>query len=269
MRVADPAQGRVRIVLTAVVACILGLTYLQVKDTQGTVMDRQAVIFGCLVFLTMNTMITTAIIFPLEKAFIFREYHNGTYRLFAWYSANLLASLLMQLLYSTVYVIVLYFLVGLRPGASHFLTYWGVCSLMGSIGVVLGTLLGIMLPAVHMVTAVVPPAIMPQLIFSGFMVRPANIPIYFKWLYYVSFFQYSFRILLTDQFKGFEFDNCNFGEFCPLGFGIQQGDVWIEGNLGYSLTDDAIRQCWFILLGMVVGFVVLGYWVTKLKAASG
>lgn len=270
MRVRDPAQCRVRLILSVAVGLLLGLTYLGIKDVQSSLTDRQSVIFATLTFLTMNTMMTTAIIFPLEKAFIFREYHNGAYRLLAWYSANMTASLIMQACYTAVYCTILYYLVGLRPGFSHFLIYMGASQLMGSIGIVLGTVLGIALPAVHMVTAVVPPIIMPQLMFSGFMVRPDNIKWYFKVFYYLSFFQYSFQLLLVDQLRDFEFEFCHVGaEFCPLGPGVQYGDGWITQVMGYTVDDQSLAKCWIVLASMLVGFLILGYWVTKIKAASG
>jgi ABC-type multidrug transport system ATPase subunit len=268
IRTSDPAQCRVRIVLSAAIACILGLTYFQVSSEQSTVTDRQAVIFGCLTFLTMNTLVTTAIQFPLEKAFIFREYSNGTYKLSAWYVSNMVGSLLMQLLYTFVYVTILYWMVGFRSSLHHYFTFLGVTLTMGSIGVVLGTALGIVLPAVHMVTAIVPPLIMPQLLFSGFMVRPDNIPIYFKPLYYISFFQYSFQILLVDQFHDFEFEQCTPGlDFCPLGPGQKSGDVWIEVMMGYS--EHGSLTCWLALGLMIVVLLMCGYWAAKLKAARG
>ena len=161
-------------------------------------------------------------------------------------------------------------MVGLRPGLGHFAVFLLAAYVMGSIGVVLGTALGIMLPAVHMVTAAVPPLIMPQLLFSGFMLRPNDIPFYFKWLYYISFFQYSFQVLLIDQFRGFEFAPCDpFKEFCPLGFGSKTGDAWITTVMGYEVKGDAIPLAWSALIGMLVFFFVGGYWIAKWEAARG
>lgn len=271
VRTRDPAQFRVRIVLSLVIALILGLTYWQLSLAQSTVYDRQAAIFGCLTFLTMNTLVTTAIQFPLERAFIFREYGNGTYKLLAWYASNMLGSLLMQLLYTTAYVSLLYWMVGFRASLGHFLTFLAVASTMGSIGVILGTTLGIVLPAVHMVTAVVPPIIMPQFLFSGFMVRPVNIPIYFKPLYYISFLQYSFQLLLVDQMQDLEFKYCRkdaiTGEICPLGEGQRSGNIWIELEMGYDSHGSSI--CWLVLGIMIVVLLLLGYLAAKLKASRG
>jgi ABC-type multidrug transport system permease subunit len=250
------------------IALVLGSTYWQLSLEQSTVTDRQAAIFGCLTFLTMNTLVTTAIQFPLERAFIFREYGNGTYKLLAWYSSNMLGSLLMQLVYSTLYVSVLYWMVGFRSSFQHFLIFLSVACTMGSIGVILGTALGIILPAVHMVTAVVPPIIMPQLLFSGFMVRPENIPIYFKPLYYISFLQYSFQIILVDQFTDLWFDDCNpFVTLCVLGGGVKSGDVWIDKMMGYDNHGSGV--CWLILFSMILVLLLFGYVAAKSKAARG
>ena len=40
------------------------------------------------------------------------------------------------------------------------------------------------------------------MLFGGFYVNTDNIPVYYIWLYYLSFFNYSFQILCYNEFGG-------------------------------------------------------------------
>jgi len=46
------------------------------------------------------------------------------------------------------------------------------------------------------------PLLAPQLIFSGYLLPLKQIPAYFSWLYYASFWQYALGILQINEFRG-------------------------------------------------------------------
>jgi hypothetical protein len=50
------------------------------------------------------------------------------------------------------------------------------------------------------------PTLAPLLIFSGYIVPKGNIPFYFTWAYYASFFQYAFGILMINELGDRTFD---------------------------------------------------------------
>src|SRR5690348_16567907 len=81
----------------------------------------------------------------------------------------------------------------LSPIFSHIRIYnvfLGTTMMLGCIGVTLGITIGGLVPSIQMAQTFLPLILMPLILFSGFLVRPENIPIYFKWLYWGSFFQY-------------------------------------------------------------------------------
>jgi len=50
----------------------------------------------------------------------------------------------------------------------------------------------------------------------GFYINIDNIPIYYKWIYYISFFRYSYEALLANEFRGLQFA-CNNSSCIPTG----------------------------------------------------
>lgn len=58
--------------------------------------------------------------------------------------------------------------------------------------------------------------------FSGLFIAPENIPGYFIWIYYLSYVQYVYTILVVNEFKDRWFEPCSFEDLatpgaCPLG----------------------------------------------------
>ena len=45
------------------------------------------------------------------------------------------------------------------------------------------------------------PFLLPQMLFSGYVIPYAAIPSYFKWLYYASFWQYCLGLLQLNEFR--------------------------------------------------------------------
>jgi len=97
-------------------------------------------------------------------------------------------------------------------------------------------------------------------LFSGLLVQPKNIPDYWIWMYYLSFFQYPYQIVVVNEFQNLTFQACNplIGQYCPLGLcpndpahplvpGNCSGEVLLN-NLSYD-PNDLPRN-----FGIMVGF---------------
>merc|ERR1711916_218321 len=83
------------------------------------------------------------------------------------------------------------------------------------------------------------PGLVIFVIFGGYLVPYETIPIYF-----ISFFMWAFKALVTVQFRDFVFDPCH-GPQCILGQGTVGGDAVIE-VLGWD-TDSVLLPCMILL----------------------
>ena len=156
----------------------------------------------------MNMLMNTVVLFPMERAVITREFQNGTYRMLAYYLARVITAITFQFIYVFCYVTVLYFLSGMYQSAQDYIIYVMVISLVGMIAVTLGLIIGAMVPSVNLGPSLVSPILMPLIIFSGYLITKDFIKPWFIWIYYISFFQYAFNILVSSQFERLEFDCC-------------------------------------------------------------
>ena len=60
-----------------------------------------------------------------------------------------------------------------------------------------------------------------MLLFSGYVIPYADIPVFFRWIYYVSIFQWAFTILRINQFHDLDFADGGTGDMSHGG-----RDIW-------------------------------------------
>lgn len=120
------------------------------------------------------------------------------YRLSAFYIARLLSDFPADMSIPTVFIIIVYFMVGLRLTAGAFFGIYGTLLLSLFVAQSLGLLLGsyFMNPKTAQTVAAV--LMLTIVLTGGFFV--SNIPDWIGWLKYLSYIYYSFGILLYLQY---------------------------------------------------------------------
>eukprot|EP00009_Paramoeba_aestuarina_P000145 CAMPEP_0201509294 /NCGR_PEP_ID=MMETSP0161_2-20130828/2392_1 /ASSEMBLY_ACC=CAM_ASM_000251 /TAXON_ID=180227 /ORGANISM="Neoparamoeba aestuarina, Strain SoJaBio B1-5/56/2" /LENGTH=725 /DNA_ID=CAMNT_0047904205 /DNA_START=40 /DNA_END=2214 /DNA_ORIENTATION=- len=204
----DRQQFRSRLILCTCVSIFTGLTYFQMAKTQNTIQNRQSIVFSSILFNGMNMLTNTVILFPMERAVITREFQNGTYRMIAYYLSRIITSVTFLFAYVFFYVTILYFLAALFGAAKQYLIYLSAVFMVGLIAVTLGLIIGALVPSVNLGPSLVTPVLMPLIVFSGFLISRNEIAYPFFLIYYISFFQYAFNILVVTQFEPLKFSCC-------------------------------------------------------------
>ncbi len=215
----DKKQMFAKIVQQIFIGLILGSIYYQMEPAQSRIQDRQSVLFMILLFNGMSTVMQTVSAMPMEKAIVLREYRNGYYNPNAFFLARSFVIFVLQLCYTLLHTSIVYPLVGFQPYAENFFTFYAALTLTALTGASLGFTVGTFFPTIEAAMAIVPVAIMPLTLFSGLLISPENIPDYWIWLYYLSFFQYPYQIFIVNEFEDLTFNACDYrkGEYCPLG----------------------------------------------------
>mmetsp|Transcript_17197 Transcript_17197/g.43854 ORF Transcript_17197/g.43854 Transcript_17197/m.43854 type:complete len:757 (+) Transcript_17197:132-2402(+) len=265
----DKTQVRAKMALALIVSLFLGLCYFQISYDQSSASDRFALIFSTLIFNAMNNMQQTVTTFPVECAVFLREYRNGLYSAFAFYSSLILVRCTLQAVFTVIFCTVLYFMAGLLLNVTAFFTFLGVHLVVGFIAVVIGLLFGFLIPNVRLATALVPIIMMPLVLFSGFLISRDNVPVYFVWLFYISYLQYSNQILTSSQFSnGFEFNNCTrtFNTPCPYGTGIQPGTKFLGPPINFDPSESLENGG--ILIAFFGVFLILSFGVLLWRATQ-
>ena len=149
------------------VGVLLGLTFYDLENTQAKYTIRVAAIFMGIVYSGLVTTSKTLIKVPVEKALVVREYQNGYYSLPAWYIGSSLATIVLQTLTGIAFTIPFYFLAGFQTNFGIFLV---TMVIMVCIGSTFGLFLGIFANDAQSAQALLTPAMMPLMIFCGFLI---------------------------------------------------------------------------------------------------
>jgi ABC-type multidrug transport system permease subunit len=156
-------------------------------------------LFMCVTTATLEVLLDTVLEFPLTRALLMRELSNGHYSLPAYYTARTLANVIFACFNTMLVSVPVYFMVGLSPQAHKFAIFAGCLVMLEIIGSCIGIAVGCVSRDLNDARTTLMPILAPLLIFSGYVVPYANIPVYFRWAYYASFFQYAFAVLLINE----------------------------------------------------------------------
>ncbi len=261
----DPGGARKDWTLSVFVGCLYGLVFRAVPNTQEKYNTVLSALFMATVFSGLVTVSLSIIKVPLEKALILREYTNGYYALWAWFFGNLAATLLVQAVATTAFSIPYYLLIGL---AGDYLWMLGSFLLLACQGQAFGLLLGVFARDAQAAQAILIPAMMPMIIFCGFLLQRHDVQPYFIEFWYISFFRYGFAPLVVNEFRYGHFEQCDSpGAHCPLGtepIEMPRSEVLSKNVLNIPL--EAVPRFAYIQLGYFGITLLVTYYSMRYQA---
>jgi len=171
---------------------MMGLLYWDVGDDAARIYNNAGLLFFNQLFLLFTAMMPTVLTFPLERQVLVREHLNYWYSLKAYYLAKTLADIPFQVVFPAVYLLVVYLMTSQPLSLYRFLMVLAVSIGTSSVAQGVGLLVG---AAANIQVAVflAPAATIPFLLFAGFFVNISAIPVYMRWMSYLSFMRYSFE----------------------------------------------------------------------------
>ncbi|XP_058127312.1 ATP-binding cassette sub-family G member 1-like [Anopheles ziemanni] len=188
----DQTLTQMRLLSHVIVGAIIGMIYYDIGNDASKIMSNA----GCIFFTTMFTMFTammpTILTFPTEMAVFVREHLNYWYSLKSFYFAKTIADLPFQVLFTSVYVIVVYYLTSQPMEPKRVGMFVLICILTSLVAQSLGLLIGAGM-SVETGVFLGPVSTIPIILFSGFFVNFDVIPSYLQWVTYVSYVRYGFE----------------------------------------------------------------------------
>lgn len=192
-----------------ILGTLAGLFWLQ-KAKSDTVFGAQqtlGLLFFELLFMSFRSLFAALFTFPEERKMLLKERASGMYRLSAFYFARLASDLPMDFAVPTIFVVLVYFISGLRvdSGIYFFQNWFTIVLIMfvtQSFGLLLGTV--VMVPKTAQTIASV--VMLTFVLTAGYFVK--TIPAWISWLKYLSFVFYGFGLLLHIEFNGRTIYSC-------------------------------------------------------------
>nr|CAA26716.2 white pigment protein [Drosophila melanogaster] len=257
----EPLLVKVRLIQTTMVAILIGLIFLGQQLTQVGVMNINGAIFLFLTNMTFQNVFATINVFTSELPVFMREARSRLYRCDTYFLGKTIAELPLFLTVPLVFTAIAYPMIGLRAGVLHFFNCLALVTLVANVSTSFGYLISCASSSTSMALSVGPPVIIPFLLFGGFFLNSGSVPVYLKWLSYLSWFRYANEALLINQWADVEpgeISCTSSNTTCP-----SSGKVILE-TLNFSAADLPLDYVGLAIL--IVSFRVLAYLALRLRA---
>ncbi|XP_011300537.1 protein white [Fopius arisanus] len=251
----EPILIKVRLLQTLMVSLLIGVIYYGQRLDQDGVMNINGALFIFLTNMTFQNVFAVISVFCAELPIFLREHRNGMYRTDIYFICKTLAEAPIFVAVPVLFTTIVYPMVGLYPGVDHFFIAAGVMTLIANVATSFGYLISCASTNISMALSVGPPVIIPFLLFGGFFLNTASVPVYFEWFSYLSWFRYGNEALLINQWSEVETIACTRSNAtCPkTGHMVLQTYNFDEGDF----YRDIIALCALIVSFRFIAFLAL------------
>ncbi|KAG0624484.1 hypothetical protein M758_3G251200 [Ceratodon purpureus] len=229
------------------VAVLLGLLWWQGKlETNANIQDQQGLLFYVCIFWTTFSMWTTLMNFPMERQYLAKERAADMYRLSAYYLSSTISDGLAELIYPMLFLVILYFMAGLRRNLEAFFYTLLATFLIGITGQGFGEMFGATTLSLKSAGVVSSLFLLVFLLAGGYYVQ--KMPPFMRWVKYLSFVYYSYRLLQKIQYSPDQTYNCSTG--CE--------SIATSPALHELKLNSGVQEAWVLLL-MAVFYRLVSY----------
>uniref|UniRef100_A0A7S0SD37 ABC transporter domain-containing protein n=1 Tax=Mantoniella antarctica TaxID=81844 RepID=A0A7S0SD37_9CHLO len=134
----------------------------------------------------------------MERALFMRERADGLYNPVTYIVSKMFDEMLMLSGVSLVIAAMVFYAVQL---SGSFLLFWLVYYFTLGNGVILAYLVSALSPNMEAANAILPTYVVTLLFFAGFLIRPADTPVYWQWYIHVDLMKYAWGALMINQWE--------------------------------------------------------------------
>jgi len=170
---------------------------------------------------------------------------------FPFFIAKLLTEIPIIVIFPIIFSSISYWMIGFRPDPQRFVMFCVTLITEVFTTSSLFVLVGSVAPNQQIAQVIAPISLILFMLFGGFYLNSDNIPVYYIWLKYLSFFKYTYEILMDNELRGLQFDCPDPKDGC-----IPSGNIQLD-ILGMSNV--VIWHNFLILLGMAIGYRIIAF----------
>ncbi|KAK2369589.1 ABC transporter G family member [Trifolium repens] len=248
-----------RIGQVLVVALMSGLLWY--KSDMSHLQDQIGLLFFITGFWGFFPLFQAIFTFPQELMMLEKERSSGMYRLSSYFISRMVADLPMELVLPTIFLLITYFMAGLKATMINF--FQTLFSLLLNVLVAQG--LGLALGAVVLdqksATTLASVIMLCFLLAGGFYVQ--NVPKFIAWVKYISISYYTYQLFIGSQYHSGETYPCSSGQ-CPI------EEFPPIKQMGFDINGQGLAAMALVI--MLIGYRLIAYialmriGVTKKKA---
>lgn len=253
-----PTYNLTRFAVSVMLGAIFGIIYQATDYTTFTGANAGVgLVFVSTVFLGMIGFNSVMPVVAEERTAFYRERASETYHALWYFIAGTLVEIPYVVLSALAFTIIFFPSVGFT-GFGVFIQYWLVVSLNALLFVYFGQLLVYALPTVAV--AATAGALLSSIfmLFSGFNPPANNIPLGFKWIYYIAPNSYTIAVLVALVFADCTDEKklgCHSLKNAPPTLGNVSVKEYVESS--FNMKHDNINRNIAILCALIVAFRLL------------
>ncbi|GAU16501.1 hypothetical protein TSUD_167330, partial [Trifolium subterraneum] len=226
------AFNMLRIFQVISVALLAGLLWWHTPESH--LQDRTALLFFFSVFWGFYPLYNAVFTFPQERRMLIKERSSGMYRLSSYFLARTIGDLPLELALPTAFVIILYWMGGLKPDLVTFILSLLVVLYSVVVSQSLGLAFGAILMEIKQATTLASVTTLVFLIAGGYYIQ--QIPPFIVWLKYLSYSYYFYKLLLGVQYSESDYYQCSKGQLCkvmdfPPIKSIGLNNMWVDVSI--------------------------------------
>ena len=245
---------KIKIFTNIFFALVLGGIYSNHNMTQKAIQDKIGILFFIAINQSFSNIVGIINLFPVEKIIVQKEIDSNAYNLISYYVSKVLVELPFAMIGPVIFGVINYWIVGLNPIFTRFMTFIGILILESFTALSLGIFISSLSPSVDIATALAPPLNVIFFLFAGVFINLSDLPKIAQWFPYISFIRWGFQGLVINEFSGQEFI-CDENEDTRC---LKTGNDVLEM---YSLNNGSIAFSCIMLVVIWFVFILLGYFM--------
>ncbi|VDL80233.1 unnamed protein product [Nippostrongylus brasiliensis] len=197
----EPTLLKVQLSQSIIIAALTGLVYLNDSYTQEKVANINGSLYQMVTNMAFMFQFAVVHHFCSEISTFYREHGSGLYGVSPYFMAKNLAEIPNFTLSAIVFAAILYWMSRLVPLWEAFAFYLLVAILGQNTAISIGYAAGCIFGSVKLAVAVLPVFVVPMMVFGGYFINQATLPVYFYPFKYLSYFGYAFESLTVNEWS--------------------------------------------------------------------
>ena len=182
---------------------------------------------------------------------------KGMYRLDAYFASITTVAFPLSLLFPIIFCLISYYLIGFQFAFSRFLGFLGSILLVTNCAAALGQLISAATGNFSLASSLTTVVTLPFILLGGFYLKGLRVFWFLKWIRYISFFYWGYKLLILNQFYGVQIE-CIPNQPCPY-----PNDKAVLET--YDVNEYDISIAIPVLIGMNIAFRVFAFIFFELR----
>ncbi|CAJ0565614.1 unnamed protein product, partial [Mesorhabditis spiculigera] len=206
----NPMILNVRLFQVMICAITIGAVYLQTPLRYNTIQNYVGVMFNNVRDMNFMFVFPCIMVFTSDLPVIIREYKSNMYLPAAYFIGKNLADTVQYLVFPFIYSVIIFFMTfrlsdldaaGEYTSWKKFGKYVLVNTCMATTSTSVGYAAACICGNLEIATQLVPLVVVPLLVLGGLFINLWTVPLYFRWIEYISYYRYAFEAHMNNFFS--------------------------------------------------------------------